>query len=130
VHAGLGGLHRVVLVVHGRCRAGEIVDLVDLRVERKGDVVAHQLEMLFADQVLDIALGPGEEIVDTDDIAARREQALAQMRAEKSGTAGDQDALFEMHDDRVSRCEPACKRHQNRDRKDEGGVSSRLERRP
>src|SRR5690606_15331885 len=29
VHAGLGGLHRVVLIVHGRGRAGQVVDLVD-----------------------------------------------------------------------------------------------------
>ena len=44
VHAGLGRLHRVVLVVDRRGRAGEVVDLVDLDVERKGDVVAQQLE--------------------------------------------------------------------------------------
>ena len=49
VHARLGGLHGVVLVVHGRRRAGEIVDLVDLDIERKRHVVTHQLEMLAAD---------------------------------------------------------------------------------
>jgi hypothetical protein len=43
VHAGLRGLHGVVLLVHGRRRTGEIVDLADLDVERKRPVVAHQL---------------------------------------------------------------------------------------
>ena len=44
VHAGLGRLHRIVLVVDRRGGAGEIVDLVDLDIERECHVVAHQLE--------------------------------------------------------------------------------------
>ena len=56
MHAGLGRLHRVVLVVNGRGRAGEVVDLVDLDVEREGDVVAHQLEARMAEQMVDVAL--------------------------------------------------------------------------
>jgi hypothetical protein len=35
VHAGLGRLHRVELVVDRRGRAGEVVDLVDLDIERE-----------------------------------------------------------------------------------------------
>ena len=35
MHAGLGRLHRIVLIVDGRGGAGEIVDLVDLDVERE-----------------------------------------------------------------------------------------------
>ena len=56
VHAGLGRLHRIELVVDRRGRAGEVVDLVDLDVERKGHVVAHQLEARIAEQVRDVAL--------------------------------------------------------------------------
>ena len=48
VHAGLGRLHRIALVVNRRRRTGEIVDLVDLDIERKGHVVADQLEALVA----------------------------------------------------------------------------------
>ena len=55
VHAGLGRLHRVVLVVDRRGRAGEVVDLVDLDIEREGHVVAHQLEARMCQQVRDVA---------------------------------------------------------------------------
>ena len=60
--------------------------------------MADQLEALVIEQVLDVAAGAGEEIVDADDIGALGQQALAQMRAEEAGAAGDQNALFEMHD--------------------------------
>jgi len=74
--------------------------------------VAHQLEVFLADQVRDVALRAGEEVVDADEVAARRQQAVAQMRAEKSGTAGNQDASFEMHEDWMSRREPLRKRRE------------------
>ena len=52
MHAGLGRLHGIVLVVDRRGGAGKIVDLVDIDVERKRHVVAHQLEVRMVDQVL------------------------------------------------------------------------------
>ena len=42
--AGLGRLHRIVLVVYRRCWAGEIEDLVNIDVERETHVVPHELE--------------------------------------------------------------------------------------
>jgi hypothetical protein len=45
----------------------------------------------------DVALGAGEEIVDADEVGASLQQALAQMRTEKSGSAGHENAFFEMH---------------------------------
>jgi hypothetical protein len=42
-----------------------------------GDVVAEQLEGLVAEQMLEIALGANEEIVDAEDLAAGLEQAVA-----------------------------------------------------
>ncbi len=93
VHRRLGRLDRVVLVVDRRRRAGEVVDLVDLDVERKRHVVADELEARMVVQVLDVALGAGEEIVDAEHLVALLQQPVAQMRAEESGAAGDQDAL-------------------------------------
>ena len=81
VDAGLGGLHRVPLVVDGRCRAGQVVDFVDLDKERKGHVVAHQLEMRVTEQMGDIILGAAEEVVEAKDVAAFVQQAFAKMRA-------------------------------------------------
>ena len=54
MHAGLGRLHGIELVVDRRGRAGQIVDLVDLDIERKRHVVAHQLEVRVVEQMLDI----------------------------------------------------------------------------
>jgi hypothetical protein len=44
VHAGFGGLHGVMLIVNWRGRTGEIVNFVNLDIERERHVVAHQFE--------------------------------------------------------------------------------------
>ena len=51
----------------------------------------------MADQVLYIPPRSGEEIVDAANDRPIPEQALAKMGPEKAGTAGDQDAVLEMH---------------------------------
>ena len=94
--AGLGGLHRVVLVVDRRGRAGQVVDLVDLDVQRKGDVVAQQLEMGVVQQVEDVVLGAGEVVIDTEDVVPVVEEAFTEMGAEKAGPAGHQYAFCGM----------------------------------
>ena len=43
----------------------------------------------------DVVLGAGEEVVHARDVAAIGEQALAQVRAEEAGAAGDEDAFAE-----------------------------------
>jgi hypothetical protein len=90
VHARLRGLHRIELIVHGRCRASQIVDLVDFDIQREGDVVAHELETRVLEQVLDVRLASREEVVDAQYLVPGGKQALAQVRAEKSGSAGDE----------------------------------------
>ena len=52
MHAGLGRLHGIVLIVDGRGRTSQIVDLVDLDIERESHIVTHQLEARIADQML------------------------------------------------------------------------------
>ena len=93
MHRGLGRLHRIVLVVDRRGRAGEIVDLVDLDIERERHVVPHQLEMRIAEAGDDVVLVAGEVVVDAQHVVARRQQALAEMRAEEAGAAGHQNPL-------------------------------------
>ena len=90
MHAGLGRLHRVVLVVHRRGRAGEVVDLVDLDIEREGYVVAHQLEARLAHQVRDVGPAAGEEVVDAQHLVAVGQEPLAQEAADEPGPAGHQ----------------------------------------
>jgi hypothetical protein len=56
-----------------------------------------QFEALGADEMRDVAFGAGEEIVDSDEVGASLQQALAQMRAKKAGPAGHENGFFEMH---------------------------------
>ena len=53
-----------------RGRAGQVVDLVDLDVEREGHVVAHQLEARVVQADGDVLLAAGEEIVDAQHVVA------------------------------------------------------------
>ena len=72
--------------------AGEIVDLVDLELERIDHVVAHKLEIRVPQEVGDVELAAGKEVVDRHDIVAVLEEAFAEMGTEKAGAAGDENA--------------------------------------
>ena len=89
-HAGLGGLHWVVLVVHRRGRARQVVDFVDLDVQGESDVVPHRLEVRIADQVGDVVLAAGEIVVDAQHIVSVAHQTLTEMRPKETGAAGHQ----------------------------------------
>jgi hypothetical protein len=64
-----------------------------LDIKRERYIVAHQLEARMADQVLDVALGAGEEVIDADDVVPLGNEAVTQVRTEEAGASGDQDAL-------------------------------------
>ena len=53
----------------------------------------HELEARVVVQVIDVALGAGEEVVDAEHLVALLEQAVAEVRAEEAGAAGDEDSL-------------------------------------
>src|SRR5262249_4946109 len=91
VHAGLGRLHGIALVVNGRGRAGEVVDFVHLDIKRKRDVVAQELKTGTPNQVIDIPLGTREEIVEAYNVMAGVQQAIAKMGSKKTGAPGDQN---------------------------------------
>lgn len=93
VHAGLEGLNRVVLVVDGAGRASQVVDLVDFDVKRKRDVVPHELKTGVVEHMLDVAFAAGEQVVGTHHFVATGQQAVDEVAAQKTGTAGDQNAF-------------------------------------
>ena len=62
---------------NGRGRTGEVIDLIDLDVERERHVVPHQFEMLVVEKMLDVL--PGAGVVGAEDIAAFREKPLASL---------------------------------------------------
>ena len=92
VHAGLGGLHGIALIVNGRSGAGEVVDLVDLHVERERHVVAHQLEVGPVEQVPHVVAPSREVVVDAQHLVAGRDQTLAEEAANEPCTAGDENS--------------------------------------
>ncbi len=96
MHAGFGGLHRVELVMDGRGRTGQVIDLVDLDIERKGDVMPEQLEIGPFQQVADILLGSGKKVIQAEDIVLVVYQAVAKMGTQKAGSAGNQNPFLKM----------------------------------
>jgi hypothetical protein len=64
MHAGLGRLHRIMLVMDRRRWTGQIVDLVDFEIDRQGHVIANEFEVLVVEQMLDIRVRAGKEIVE------------------------------------------------------------------
>ena len=61
-HTGLGRVHGIVLIVDRRGRAGEIVDLVDLDIERERHVMAHDLEFAVVEQLSTFARVPVKKL--------------------------------------------------------------------
>ena len=73
--AGLDRLDRVVLVMDGRCRTGQVVDLIDFEVDRVDDVVTDAFEMGISQEMADVVLAAGEKIVEAKDILLPRREA-------------------------------------------------------
>jgi hypothetical protein len=51
----------------------------------------------MVEKMLDILPGAGKKIIDAENICALRQEPLAQVRAEKSRAAGNQNSLLQMH---------------------------------
>ena len=62
-HGSLGRLDRIELVVRRGRGAGEIVDLVDLKLKRVDNIVANQLEAGIREQVRNVGFPAGEEVI-------------------------------------------------------------------
>ncbi len=50
-----------------------------------------QFEPRMPDQMNDVRLAAGEEVVDAEDVVTFRYQSVAQMRTEEAGAAGDKN---------------------------------------
>jgi hypothetical protein len=57
-----------------------------------GDVLLHKLEAGMSEQVADVGLNAGDEIVETQNFPAAFDEAVAEVRAEKAGATGDDSA--------------------------------------
>ena len=81
-----------------RGRACEIIDFVDLNVERECDVVPRQFEMLVIEQLLNILASAGEKVIGAENVPAIRKKPFAKMRAKESCAPGHQNPLLQMHE--------------------------------
>jgi len=88
---GYDRLDWVVLVVHGRRGAREVVDPVDLEEDWLDDIVAEQLESRVPEVVRDVLLPAREEIVDHNHAISLLQQPVHEVAADESGPAGDDD---------------------------------------
>ena len=76
-------------------------DVIHRRIEKNkfGDVLLDELEIGIAAEVRNVVHGAGDKIVEADDLVAARHEQICQMRAEKSGGAGDDGSwLFVFQD--------------------------------
>lgn len=73
--------------MHRRSGAGQFVNLVDLHVQREGDVVAEQFEVRTPQQVRNVFLGAGVEVAHAQYILPGAHQPVAQVRAQESRAA-------------------------------------------
>ena len=59
--------------------------------------MAHQFKAGMRPQMMHVVSRPGVEIIDAQDFVAAFQQAIAKVRSNKSGSAGDEDATFGQH---------------------------------
>ena len=88
MNTGLGRLDGVELIVDRRSRAGKVENLIDLYIERKGNIVPLEFETRIVEQLKHVITRSRKEVIDAKDIMPVVKQTLAQMRSKKSGAAG------------------------------------------
>ena len=94
VDINLGGLGWVPLVMNRAGGASQVIDFIGLQVERKADVMADNLKIGVIQQMDNIALLPGEEVVNADNFMAFSQKALTKMATEKPCATRYYDPVF------------------------------------
>jgi hypothetical protein len=56
--------------------------------------MANEFETRISEEMIDILFTPGKEIVQSQNFMTSTEQTLSEVRANKTGTAGDENAFF------------------------------------
>ena len=81
----------------------------------------HEFEARMIFELMDIAVGAGEEVVDTQHVRAAFNEPFTEVGPKKSGAAGNKNALLEMHpphhaQGKASRHAPGASRHREVER--------------
>ena len=93
-HAGFDGFHGIILIMNGRSRTREIVNLVNFEKNRFGYIVPNQFKKMIVHQMQNIFLSAREKIVETNNFVAFIQKSFAKMRTDKACAAGDDDCFF------------------------------------
>jgi hypothetical protein len=86
-------LYGVVLKMDWRGWTGEMVDFIDFDKEWMNDVMTDQFEIRVSQEMADIILASGEEVIDTDDFCSLLEKGFAEMASQEPRSSSDQDAV-------------------------------------
>ena len=71
---------------------GEMPNAIDLKLDRLGDVVTYELKPGMIPPLTNVGLPAGEGVVETEDLLTGLHEAVDQVGAEETSTAGDQVA--------------------------------------
>src|SRR5688500_11900067 len=90
--ADLQGWNGEFQIIHRTCGRGKMKNKVQrlLDLDIPADVMIHEGEPAVGSEAGDILLRSGRIVVHADHVVSLSEKALTEMRADKSGAAGDQ----------------------------------------
>jgi hypothetical protein len=89
MHAGFGRLDRIELIVNWTSGTGEIVNLINFNIERKGHIVTHYLKVVMGEEVRNVAPSSGKEVIHTKHFVALRKQLLTKKRTDEARSTGN-----------------------------------------
>jgi hypothetical protein len=72
---------------------GEVENPIDFEKDRLRDIVSQKLESFTVKEMGDVISRAGEEVVETDNFMAVRDEALAKVRADEPCPASDENAF-------------------------------------
>ena len=93
-----GRLNRVILIMNGWGRAGQIIDFINFYVQGISDIVTVKFEIRVVQQVDDVALASRVEIVNAQHIIALFEEPFAEVGTEESSSTRHRATFTKMHE--------------------------------
>lgn len=88
---GYDSLDGIILVMNRRCRASQVVDLIDLQQNRLHNIMSNELKPRILKMVDNVLLPPREEVIDHDHIITPGDELIHEMAPHESRPAGDDD---------------------------------------
>lgn len=78
-NVGFNGLDRIVLIMDGRSRAGQVIDLIHFPINWIDDVMPDQFEARVGHKMDYVFFSAGKKVVQTKDFASLIEESFAEV---------------------------------------------------